>query len=531
MLEQHDPFFPHRVDESIEQLASTKQSDGVSREGEHLEPSERLVRNLQQLYGPEHERYRRALQRVENRLMEQYIARDKSPMTAPVLLRREQRAPASREIQERLYTMEHTSPTNSHMTRFGRRASMLVAVLVVAVLVGSLIAVLNLTHRPTTTGHGVNVTPTSALAPTTTPGNGFGQTLYTKSSQSGFYGLSWSPDSKRIASLTAGVQIWDATTGKHLVNVHFPGGSNEDPSGLSWSPNSQLVAITTNQYILVANSQTGAIVYTYPFSAAVATSMSTSDDGTSLSARVPSGSGLGFGTPVWSPDGKLIAVTVYDALEGSKILVWNPQTNAVVFEISGSTPGAAVVGGPHNAASGGPIPAPVYTVTSWSSDGQYLAGTILGTCGEPSCEYVAAWKVSTHQLVFKVPFNSNASLIGPIWQPHSDNLAFAQSDTPSDSTLEIWNVLTKTQIKQYALVVDAMTWSPDGKYLAYVGSNSADWVSIIDANSGQLVYTYKGHTQQVSSLAWSPNGKYIVSGEGQTPATTTTPVAKVWTAE
>lgn len=48
----------------------------------------------------------------------------------------------------------------------------------------------------------------------------FGKTLYTTpGNQFGFEALAWSPDSTHIASLANGVQIWDATTGKHLVNV------------------------------------------------------------------------------------------------------------------------------------------------------------------------------------------------------------------------------------------------------------------------------------------------------------------------
>ncbi len=51
MSEQHEPFSPHHVDESIEQLTSTSQSDNVARESMYIDPSARLVHDLQQLYG------------------------------------------------------------------------------------------------------------------------------------------------------------------------------------------------------------------------------------------------------------------------------------------------------------------------------------------------------------------------------------------------------------------------------------------------------------------------------------------------
>lgn len=380
---------------------------------------------------------------------------------------------------------------------------LLAAALLLVLLVGSLVAVLSFTHphqQTTRTGQSLGVTPTAMRS-------SFGKTLYTRS-DSGDFQLAWSPDSKRVASLSGGnLQIWDATTGKHLVNVHFPGSGNEEPSDMSWSPNSQMIALVSLQNLLVVNGQTGAIIRSYPDTAAVA-GVSGSGGGAPLSARIPASGGVGFGSPAWSPDGKLIAVTVYHA-SGGEILVWNPQTNAVVFEIGGE---------------------PILEDIGWSSDGQYLAGTIADDAPDASDSYVAAWKVSTRQLVFKQDVMNYVGL-GLLWQPHSDNLAFAQlTSAQSGSTFEIWNVPTNTQIKSYSLGQGVvLAWSPDGKYLAFVDySGYGNLISIIDASSGQLVYTYKGYTQRVFSLAWSPNGKYIVSSGGDQSGGAET---KVWTAE
>jgi WD40 repeat protein len=53
-------------------------------------------------------------------------------------------------------------------------------------------------------------------------------------------------------------------------------------------------------------------------------------------------------------------------------------------------------------------------------------------------------------------------------------------------------------------------WSPDSQQIA---SASADkTVQILDAMTGNHRYTFRGHTDNVSSVSWSPDGKYIVSG-------------------
>jgi WD40 repeat protein len=36
-------------------------------------------------------------------------------------------------------------------------------------------------------------------------------------------------------------------------------------------------------------------------------------------------------------------------------------------------------------------------------------------------------------------------------------------------------------------------------------------VHIWDAATGNTIFTYRGHSKEVSSVAWSPNGKRIAS--------------------
>ncbi len=57
--------------------------------------------------------------------------------------------------------------------------------------------------------------------------------------------------------------------------------------------------------------------------------------------------------------------------------------------------------------------------------------------------------------------------------------------------------------------VQALTWSPDGKYLASAGRDKM--VHIWNTITGDKIYTYAGHTTYIYSLAWSPDSKRIIS--------------------
>src|SRR5579872_2889491 len=334
MSEQHDPFLPHRVDESIEQLASTSQSDGALHEQTDTDLDAHLVRDLRKLHDSERQRYQQALQRVENRLVEQHITREESPVVTPLPLVQQWQAVDRRKFQQgRLHRMEYKPPSTSGLAKFGRRVGSLVAVLVI---VGSLAAVLSIAHQRTTTAAYRSATPTATKkavkTSTPAPGNPVGTTLYTTPSNTfGFDGLAWSPDSKRVASATvSGVQIWDATTGNHLVSVQMPG-ANEWPWGLDWSRDSQFVAIGTNQHVLIVNGQTGQIALTYTGNATAVTS-TTSSGALYLSSLFPASGGFGFRATAWSPDGHFMASALSSGPNG-EVQVWNPHSGAFDYRL------------------------------------------------------------------------------------------------------------------------------------------------------------------------------------------------------
>jgi len=56
----------------------------------------------------------------------------------------------------------------------------------------------------------------------------------------------------------------------------------------------------------------------------------------------------------------------------------------------------------------------------------------------------------------------------------------------------------------------AVSWSPDGKYVA--AGNMDDKIYVYEVASGKIVTTYAEHTDFISAVAWSHDGKRIASG-------------------
>jgi serine/threonine protein kinase len=57
--------------------------------------------------------------------------------------------------------------------------------------------------------------------------------------------------------------------------------------------------------------------------------------------------------------------------------------------------------------------------------------------------------------------------------------------------------------------VNAVGWSPDGKYIAAAGDDT--YVQVFEAATGTRTLIYRGHTEEVAAVAWSPTGELIAS--------------------
>lgn len=470
MPEQSDPFSPHRVDESIEQFFSIEQPDDTSPTPAHAEPQEQLIRDMQRLYDPERRQYLRAMQRVEDRLIVQHITRHRQPVALPE--RQPQPAYFRKKQQGSFLDME-----NKRFSKIGRRASLLVAVVIMVALVGSLLVVLNLTHLSTTTASGPNgtPTPTPTMAPTSSPTGSAnpGHIVYTyPTSMDDFYAFAWSPDSKHVASSTGGkVQIRNAANGK-LERTALSGAL-----ALSWSPDGRYLAMGSEN-VQIIDTTTGAVVHTFPS----ATAFAGISAGAHFSAALPlSGGNMVYAT-AWSPDGKLMATSLNGNAYGNVIVVWKVSTGQVLYTYRGQTGQS----GPGSVA--------------WSPDGRYIASA--GYDGT-----IQVWAALTG----KVIFTRNNCGTDVAWALTGMQLAFHCAN----NTMQVWNVATSSMItsrQDSGSMSTAVAWSPDGKEIA---NTSNDNIVIWNAATGKIIYTFtKQGGQYARALAWSPNGKYIVSGSG-----------------
>ncbi len=368
----------------------------------------------------------------------------------------------------------------------------LAAVIVLALLVGSMIAVFTLARSgknpsassPSVTGAG----SASAVPSTPTSGqilHGLGTTVYTSpASYDSFYVFAWSPDSKRIAASTQSeVQIWDATTGKHAA-TYTPRGVGGSVLALAWSPDGQALAVgaVSSDGLEIINPNSLKVIRTLNPTLAY---------GPGLAPALPHSGGSGVSAAAWSPDGKYIAAAFFGTAYGNKVVVWNAATGAQVASFTGHTDEISSL--------------------AWSADSAYIASTSYDAT-------VQVWDAHTSHVIFTHSARRGGAVA---WSPKGLQLVFASDD----STFQVWDVATQKQITSYQAPANAsLAWSPDGTAIAAASDAN---VILWNAATGAHIFTYTQTGSYVRSLAWSPDGKYIVSGGNNESGGN---YAKVWVA-
>jgi WD40 repeat protein len=237
------------------------------------------------------------------------------------------------------------------------------------------------------------------------PGKSLGTLVYsTTLSDTGVFGLAWSPDSTRLGVAADSAQSWVATTGKGVVNYGSVGKGvvNYSLMAVVWSPDGKLVAVTGGgQGVQLYNASTGVLWKTYPDNGQTATA---SASGGYLSAQVPLSGGSGAGATAWSPDGQLMATAFFGSY-GQAVQVWNISTGKLVQTYTGQAGGVGSL--------------------SWSADGTYVASSGAASSGRGS---IQVWNALTGQMIYDFEENTRCNTAVVAWSPDGNILASLYCD-------------------------------------------------------------------------------------------------------
>jgi eukaryotic-like serine/threonine-protein kinase len=310
----------------------------------------------------------------------------------------------------------------------------------------------------------------SKAPPYTTPVP-LGTVLYTYRGHSDWVtAVTWSPDSKRIASASADktVQVWDATDGG---NVYLYRGHGDFVNAVAWSPDGRRIASgSSDGTVQVWDAVNGERLFTY---------------------RGNTKAEFGVQSVAWSPDGTRIASGGSDDM----VQIWYAADGGQVFSYHGHPDRVNAV--------------------AWSPlDGKYIA---FGS----SDNTVQVWDATDGKLVST--YRGHAKPVRAVaWSPDGKRIASGGED----NTMQVWNAIDSKLVFTFfghTYWVAGVTWSPDGKHNA-----SGSWdttVRVWNAADGGEIYTYTGHSDQVNAVRWSPDGALIASGSGSTPGPGT---VQVW---
>ncbi|MBA2680657.1 MAG: protein kinase [Ktedonobacteraceae bacterium] len=281
--------------------------------------------------------------------------------------------------------------------------------------------------------------------------------------------VAWSPDGQYLASASFDrtVQLWEATSGKHIRTYK---GHGARVNTLAWSPDSKLVATASDDHtarIWKVDQEKVEVIFDKhegPVDAII-----------------------------WSPDGNFIASAGGDKV----VLVWNATTYEIATTYREHTDKILAL--------------------AWSPNGQYIASggrdrSVKIWEPEKIPQKRSFWSniniFSSHHS--QKTWDGHTGTINDLaWSPDSKRLASACSD----NHVRIRNLyaehLPTLPAIDTSTIKNTVAWSPNGHYLAVGGNDKA--VHIWNSTIKKETFIYYGHTGYVMSAAWSPDGSRLAS--------------------
>lgn len=254
----------------------------------------------------------------------------------------------------------------------------------------------------------------------------------------------------------------------------------------------------------------------------------------------------------FAPNGRWLVVTCSNELYQTTSFIWDLQTGASIPttfgspRISWSPDSSRLVGRDSNTISGLVIwdvahnrQLALYQVpetdgipsrVAWSPNGQWIVVQEL-----PKVTTVRLYEVQTGRLVwtrtvgphYQTLDGTGVHIASLAWSPDSRYLALPLTgsvfidDPVTMYPVIIWDVVAQREVFSYTRHLggaNAVAWSPDGQYVASGGTSDAT-VQVWHAQTGNVVFTFRGHQESVSDqepilyVGWSPDGATIASAD------------------
>src|SRR5258708_5593265 len=145
----------------------------------------------------------------------------------------------------------------------------------------------------------------------------------------------------------------------------------------------------------------------------------------------------------------------------------------------------------------------------WPSDSKYLA--LLSSFGYSVQVWDMATGTLTQNLLLPVPYGGFNTISAMSWSPNGRYLAITSEDSSSrDAAVQVWDALTGSNTLDFhghATGLLYTAWSYDGTSIAF--SSDDGTVQIWDPSTGQNLLTFR--TSKSTFIELSPGGQRMVS--------------------